>query len=144
MQSRASDFDGAWKYALEMYFEPFLALFFTKAHAAIDWSQPFVFRDAELQQLAPEDQAGKKRVDKLVQVQRRDGVTTWVLVHIEVQAQRDAEFPSRMYRYHARLYDRTRMPIVSLAVLGDTNRQWRPNHFGYDLWDCTLDLRFPW
>jgi hypothetical protein len=52
MASVASDFDGAWKYALEEYFEPFLALFFNEAHAAVDWTQPFSFRDAELQQLA--------------------------------------------------------------------------------------------
>jgi len=66
MEQPPSDFDGAWKYALEQYFAPFLALFFPEAHAAINWGQPITFRDNELHQIAPEDQAGKQRVDKLV------------------------------------------------------------------------------
>ncbi len=134
---------GAWKYALEQFFAPFLALFFPKAHAAIDWNQPITFRDTELQQIAPEDQAGKQRADKLVQVQRRDGQAAWVLVHVEIQSQRDGDFAKRMFRYHARLFDRDRIPVVSLAVLGDDDPNWYPDHFGYDLWDCELLLRFP-
>jgi hypothetical protein len=106
MEQPASDFDGAWKYALEQYFAPFLALFFPEAHAAINWGQEIAFRDTELQQIAPEDQEGKQRVDKLVQVWRRDGTPAWVFVHVEVQSQRDPDFAARMFRYHARLYDR--------------------------------------
>ncbi len=68
MEQPAADFDRAWKYALDQFFAPFLALFFPTAHAAIDWNQPIIFRDTELQQIALEDQAGKQRDDKLVQV----------------------------------------------------------------------------
>lgn len=84
MKQPPSDFDGAWKYALEQYFAPFLAFFFPDVHAAIDWSQPITFRDTDLQQIAPEDPQGKQRVDKLVEVMRRDGTPAWVLIHVEV------------------------------------------------------------
>ena len=40
MEQPPSDYDGAWKYALEQYFEPFLAFFFPDVHAAIDWRRP--------------------------------------------------------------------------------------------------------
>lgn len=143
MEQPASDFDGAWKYALEQYFAPFLALFFPEAHAAIDWGQPFTFRNTELQQIAPENQTGKQRADTLVQVQRRDGTSAWVFIHVEVQSQHDADFPSRMFRYHARLFDRDQVPVVSLAVLGDDDPGWHPDSFGYALWGCALALRFP-
>jgi hypothetical protein len=143
MEQPPSDFDGAWKYALEQYFAPFLALFFPEAHAAINWGQPITFRDNELHQIAPEDQAGKQRVDKLVQVVRHDGTPTWVLIHIEVQSQREAVFAERMFRYSARIFDRERRPVVSLAVLGDEDLTWRPDRFGYALWGCELVLRFP-
>jgi hypothetical protein len=33
--------------------------------------------------------------------------------------------------------------VISLAVLGDERRTWRPNHFGYSLWGCTVRLDFP-
>lgn len=143
MEQPPSDFDGAWKEALEQHFASFLALFFPPAHAAIDWSQPISFRDTELQQIAPDDQAGKQRVDKLVRVRRRDGSPAWIFVHVEVQSQRDSAFAERMFRYHARLYDRDRIPVVSLAVLGDEDLAWRPDRFGYALWGCELNLRFP-
>lgn len=139
----ASDFDGAWKYALEQQFDTFLAFFFPQAYAAIDWQRPVVVRDNELQQVAPEDQAGKQRVDRLVAVHRLDGEPALVLVHIEIQAQRDREFAPRMFRYHACLFDRARLPVASLAILGDTVADWRPDRFGYLLWGCELGLRFP-
>jgi hypothetical protein len=143
MDIPASDYDGAWKEALERSFEPFLAFFFPQVQRAIDWSRPPEFRDTELQQIAPEQQRGKQHVDKLVRVLRVDGSDAWVFVHIEVQSQYDSDFPERMFRYHARLFDRERQPIVSLAVLGDERPEWQPESFRYELWGCELSLRFP-
>jgi hypothetical protein len=143
MATPAADYDGAWKYALEQFFPAFLSLFFPDAHQAIDWAQPVVFRDTELEQIAPEDQAGKQRIDKLVELRRPDGEPALVLVHIEVQSQRDSDFAPRMFRYHARLFDRMKLPMVSLAVLGDEELNWRPNSFGYEQWGCKLRLEFP-
>jgi hypothetical protein len=143
MEQPLSDYDGAWKEALGQYFAPFLELFFPAAFAAIDWSQPVTFRDTDLQQSAPEDQQGKGRVDKLVQVVRRDGTPAWVLIHVEVQSQRETSFAERMFAYNARLFDRERLPIVSLAVLGDDDPAWHPASFGYELWGCAVELRFP-
>ena len=55
-------------------------------------------------------------------VWRGDGQETWVLIHIEVQAQVDADFSERMFVYHYRLFDRFRRPVVSLAILGDEHQ----------------------
>ncbi|NTU83310.1 MAG: DUF4351 domain-containing protein [Chloroflexales bacterium] len=101
------------------------------------------FRDPDLQQIAPEDQQGKGRVDKLVQVVRRDGTPAWVLIHVEIQSQREVIFAERMFCYHARIFDRERLPVVSLAVLGDDDPAWLPASFTYELWGCALELRFP-
>jgi hypothetical protein len=30
-----------------------------------------------------------------------------------------------------------------LAVLGDEQQRWRPQHFGYGLWGCSMRLEFP-
>jgi hypothetical protein len=45
-----TDYDGAWKQALDLYLEPFLRLCFPTVHAGIDWSQKATSRDTELQQ----------------------------------------------------------------------------------------------
>jgi hypothetical protein len=34
-----------------------------------------------------------------------------------------------MYIYNYRIYDRFKHPIVSLAILGDDDINWRPDHF---------------
>ncbi|HLO47218.1 MAG TPA: hypothetical protein VK211_02190 [Kamptonema sp.] len=48
MNEPQADFDGAWKQALDIYFEAFLAFFFAEVHALIDWSIPPVLDFQEL------------------------------------------------------------------------------------------------
>ncbi|RRR69409.1 MAG: DUF4351 domain-containing protein [Candidatus Viridilinea halotolerans] len=47
-----------------------------------------------------------------------------------------------MYCYHSRIFDRERLPVASLSLLGDESPSWRPDHFGYQLGDTDLRLRF--
>lgn len=137
------NYDGAWKEALEIYFEDFMAFFLPAAHAEIDWTRGYTFLDQELSQIVQDAELGARRVDKLVQVWRRNGAEAWVLVHIEIQSQHDAEFSERMYVYHYRIYDRYRRPVCSVAILGDGAQRWRPARFGYELWECEIAFRFP-
>ncbi|MBI2942532.1 MAG: cytosolic protein, partial [Chloroflexi bacterium] len=119
MSDTQSDFDSPWKEALERYFPPFLEFFFPTAHAGIDWQRGHEFLDTELQQVARNAELGRRLVDKLAKVWRRDGQETWVLVHVEVQGQEEADFAERMYVYNYRLFDRHHRQVASLAVLGD-------------------------
>lgn len=121
----------------------FLAFFFPEAHTAIAWERGYEFLDKELQKVVRDAKLGKRLVDKLVRVDTRDGAEAWVLVHIEVQGQADAEFPRRMYVYNYRLFDRYDRRVASLAVLTDNQPQWRPSAFGYELWGCRVGLEFP-
>ena len=114
-----SDFDSPWKEALDRYFPAFLQFFFPNIHADIDWSHDYEMLDKELQQVVRTAEVGRRHVDKLVKVWRRDGQETWVLIHIEVQSQADENFPQRMYVYNYRLHDRYNRTVVSLAVLAD-------------------------
>ena len=101
--SSTIDYDGAWKEALDEYLEPFLRLCFPIVHAGIDWQQGAIPLDQELQEVVRDAEAGKRRVDKLFRVYRRNGTEEWLLVHLEVQSQPDWNLPERMYRYHHRL-----------------------------------------
>ena len=139
----ALDLDGPWKEALDLYLRDVFAFFFPQAHAEIDWSINYQWMDKELQQVAPEGDQGGQTVDKLAKVRLRDGQDVWVFIHLEIQSQHDPNFAQRMFRYHARLYDRYREEVISLAILGDTRRGWRPERFGYARWGCELDLTYP-
>ena len=137
------DYDGTWKEALETYFPAFIHFFLPHVHAEIDWTRDYTFLDQELRQAVHKARLGKRRVDKLVRLWRTDGVETWVLVHVEIQSQRDAKFAERMYIYNYRIFDRFGRQPYSFAVLGDQSVRWRPDRFGEDVWGCFAGIRFP-
>ena len=101
----SADYDSPWKEALDAYFEPFVALLFPQVHRQIDWSRGYESLDKEFQQVVRDAEIGRRYVDKLVKVWTADGVECWVLIHVEVQTARDAEFPRRMYVYNYRVFD---------------------------------------
>jgi hypothetical protein len=111
------DFDTAWKEALDAYFEPFMAFFFADAHREIEWSRGVEMLDKELQQISPESERGRRVADKLARVRRTNGHEEWILVHIEVQSQREREFAERMFVYNYRLFDRYNRKVASFAIL---------------------------
>ena len=83
---------------------------------------------------------GRGTVDKLVRVWTPEGEEAWVLIHVEEQSQHDPAFAERMYVYNHRLRDaHGRMP-VSLAILGDESRSWRPDAYREGRWGCNVLL----
>lgn len=137
------DYDSPWKEVLERYFKEFMQFFFPTAYRGIEWSKPYEFLDKELQQIVRDAELGRRLVDKLVKVLTTEGDETWVVVHVEVQGEAETDFARRMYIYNYRLFDRYDRRIISLAVLADDRKAWRPNHFGYALWGYELSMQFP-
>ena len=143
MRDPRSDIDSPWKEAIEAYFPDFMSFFFPSIHPQIDWIRGYEWLDKELQQIVRDAEIGKRLADKLVKVWHADGTEAWVLIHIEVQNQREPNFSERMYVYNYRLRDRYNRPIVSLAVLGDERPQWRPTEFTTEMWGCRTNFQFP-
>jgi hypothetical protein len=139
----AADYDSPWKEALDLWFEPFLALLFPAVHVEIDWSRGHESLDKEFQAIVREAETGRRYVDKLAKVWTRDGAERWVLIHVEVQTARDADFPERMYVYNYRIFDRYNQAVASLAVLADDDPNWRPSEFRQELFGCETRIRFP-
>lgn len=138
-----SDFDSPWKEALERFLPQFLDFFFPQVFQGVDWSRGYESLDKELQQIVREAELGLRLADKLFKVWRLDGKEAWVLIHAEVQNQREDDFGERMYIYNYRIFDRFRHPVISLALLGDDQRNWRPSRFAYSLWGFSLCVEFP-
>ncbi len=137
------DFDSPWKDVLEAYFREFMAFFFPWIEKGIAWDKRYQFLDKEFQSIVKDAEIGRRYLDKLVRVWRKNGLETWVLIHVEIQASEEAAFAERMYVYNYRTYDRYRRAVVSLAVLADDHPSWRPDRFAYDLWGCEVSLSFP-
>ena len=137
------DYDTPWKNIIETYFEELMAFFFPAAHTDIDWSRPVEFLDKELQQVVRDAEFGRRYVDKLAKVWRKDGAEQWVLAHLEVQGQYEAAFDERMYTYNYRLFDRYKRQVASFAVLSDSDPDWKPGKYESQLWGCNITFTFP-
>ncbi len=101
------------------------------------------FLDKELEEVTKDAEIGRRFADKLVKLYLKNGEEEWLLVHVEVQSQEESDFAARIYTYNYRIYDRYKKTVVSLAVLGDSNPNWKPSQFGYSLFGCTLNFQFP-
>ena len=136
--------DSLWKAILEDVFEDFLRFFFKNADELFDMERGFVFLDKELEQLFPsnQDEFSPKYVDKLVKVFTKTGIEQWVLIHIEVQGNTDANFGRRMFQYYYRIYDKYERPITAFAILTDRNKRFRPQTYEHDFLGTTLRYSF--
>jgi hypothetical protein len=115
---------------------------FPEAAHRVDWRQPVVFLDQELQEVVRDAELGKLRADKLVRVHCLDGEEEWLLIHVEVQGQPDPRLPRRMYDYYHRIRDRYGWPVVSMAVLADPQPDWRPDAYQEEHWGCQLRFAY--
>jgi hypothetical protein len=64
------------------------------------------------------------------------------LAHIEVQTQRDSTLPRRLFDYHYHIERRHRCRVITIAILGDLSRSWRPGSFSSDIPPLGLGLGY--
>lgn len=137
------EFDTPWKETLEQFLKEFLEYFFPIVYGLIDWSFTPENLDTELQQLVREGELGRTVADRLFRVKRKDGAgDIYLLIHTEVQNQRDEDLPHRMFVYHYRIKDRYGQHPIGLAILGDTSTNWRPNQYDWREGDTQINYQF--
>ncbi|MSU33110.1 MAG: hypothetical protein EXS25_10740, partial [Pedosphaera sp.] len=122
-------FDGAWKFTLEEFFEPFMDLCFPSIAKTIDWAQPIEWLDTELQKITHNADQGLQRVDKLIKVAFKDQCQSRFLIHLEIQNQKEVNFENRIYLYNYRIRVCYEENVFSLVVYGDTDPDWQPSKY---------------
>lgn len=140
--SAREDHDSPWKEALEVFFRPFMELLYTDIAQLIDWQHTPEFMDKELQKITRQADNSRRYADKLVKVVLLDGLEQWILIHVEVQGEPEERFAERMFEYFYRIRDRFVKPVISLAVLTDTQVSFRPSRFYYALARCSVEFNF--
>ena len=139
------DHDSAWKRALLKYLPAFFELFFPQIGEQVDWSRRPKFLDKELQTIAPAGGkgGGRRTVDVLVELHWRDSGPMLVLVHIEIQSQKESGFPKRVFFYHARITEIYDKPLCTLVILADKHPLWRPDRYCVTFAGSSLTFEFP-
>lgn len=103
MSQPRAELDSPWKIILNVYFEQFMAYCWPEKHAEVDWKKGYKMLDKELNKIARNASIGNRLADKLIELYRKDGQETYVLLHLEIQGSSDAKFEERMFIYHYRL-----------------------------------------
>lgn len=139
------NFDSAWKEALTDHLPSFFDFFYPQLRHMVLWDRPIRFLDKERKALGPpyKGRAGKRVVDVLVELPWKNEGMVLVLVHIEVQSQKDPAFAERLFYYHARLSERYDRPLMTLVILADPDSEWRPRSYGKSFAGTRLTFEFP-
>ncbi|WP_016953718.1 Rpn family recombination-promoting nuclease/putative transposase [Anabaena sp. PCC 7108] len=142
MTEITANYDETWKEAIGDYFDSFLAFFYPEIYQQIDWTKPPISLDKELEQITASADSKTRHADKLFQVWLLDNQEVWILIHVEVQSQYDKEFSQRMFIYNYRAFDLYQKTVISLAILGDETKSWRPSSYQYGLGSSQLIFNF--
>ena len=129
-------FDLVWKDAIDDFFEDFILFFLPKLYYDIDWTQAFVSLEQELHEIIQAEIPDSKirETDKLVKVFLKNGDSTILYIHIEIQSFFEKEFSKRMYTY-CRLIMR-KYGLEYLTALAVFTGKKTPKHFDRYGWDC--------
>lgn len=121
--------DELWKAIIEEFFIEFLELFYPTLLPKIDFTQNFDFLDKDLPKLFPEAIEIDRKADRIVKVPLKNGEIQWIIIHVEVQGYKDANFARRMFTYYYRLADRFDVPITTLVIYSDNNQENRVSKY---------------
>ena len=136
------DYDSPWKEVAARFFPQLVEFFAPDLHRAIDWSAGYEFLEQELREMLRDAETGSRRVDKVVKVHTLTGDPLYFVLHVEIQAQRDPNFPQRIFLYYYRLYDLFPEQVVSLAILADEEPRWHPDTYKHELYGTRLELKY--
>lgn len=136
------DYDSPWKEILDDYFQDFMLFFFPDTHAAIDWPRGVEFFDKELKKIVQDAELGRRYADKLAKLWLKGGQEIWVMIHVEVQGERETGFELRIYVYNHRIFERYNAPVASFVILTDDDPDWRPAEHRQELFGTETIFRF--
>ncbi len=133
-----TSYDQLMKQVLQARFADFMRLFDPATAAGLDLEAGVTFRDVETFSDIPQ---GKLLVaDIVAEVHTLSGEPKVVVVHVEIQREREAEdFPRRMWRYYIALVQREDKPVIPIALLfygapdGLTRETYEETLFGYTI-----------
>ena len=143
-----NEYDPPWKEMLKDNFEAALAFFFPDVWADVDWQRSYTSLDKELNKIMRNAGVGKRIADLLIKVWLKNGEERFVLIHVEVQGQKEEDFSERMFLYNVRVFDVYRRQlgkapeVVSFALLTDDNPDWNPTGYRYGHWNAETSIRF--
>jgi hypothetical protein len=106
--------DQLFKQVLEAFFPDFLRLFDPATAAHLDLTT-VTFRNPEVFIDLP--QGERRTADVVAEVRSLEGEPELVIVHVEIQREREPHFGHRMWQYYVALRQRENKPVIPIALV---------------------------
>ena len=119
------DHDRLFKALLTTFFADFVELFLPDVDQYLD-KDSIVFMEKEL---FTDVTAGERHEADLVVKARFKGEDAFFLIHVEHQAQVQADFGRRMFRYFARLHEKYQYPVFPVVIFSHDRKRAEPDHY---------------
>jgi len=126
---KRSDFDSGWKEMVEIYFKDGMELLYSELDEIIDYKRGYKFIDKELEEITGKKKSKRKVVDKLAEIRLKNGEGHIVYLHSEFQQGKEKEFTKRIYTYNSLIFNKYKKNTISLVILGDNDKKWRPEEY---------------
>ena len=117
----AIDHDQIFKTLIQAFFREFMELFLPEEAALVDFDRVEFLKQEHFTDVP---RGKRKRLDLVAKAGLKRGGEKFILIHTEFEAEKEMDFPKRVYRYHNRLFDAYDTVIVPVAVFSDDAR-WR-------------------
>jgi len=141
--------DNPWKETLDTLFPLAMQFFLPPSARRTDWTHDYESLETDLRPILPASQTGLLRVDKLVKVWcwqtaevAEAGTQEPEFYHFEVQYRYEQDFEKRMSDYNDVARVQLRSHVISVAILGDENPDWRPEIYHWEKDGCELTFKF--
>jgi hypothetical protein len=112
--------DQLFKQVLEAFFPDFLRLFDPDTAARLDLTT-VTFRNPEVFIDLP--QGERRTADVVAEVRSLEGEPELVIVHVEIQREREPQFSRRMFQYYVALRQRENKPVIPIALVFYAGRE---------------------
>ncbi|MBD1433541.1 hypothetical protein H8B06_11935 [Sphingobacterium sp. DN00404] len=136
--------DELLKGAFEENFADFLRFLYPNADHIFDFSKSIQFMDKELLAIVPDRdrKKGKRVADLLAKVCLKDGTEKYILLNMEIEGGRDAEFAKRIYQYNYRIWDRYDISVATIAVYTGNRDQPKPCEYNLEVLDTSIRFQY--
>lgn len=128
---KRSDYENAWKEVIETYFIDMLK-YLPNIAARVDMELPYEFLNRDFQQMNRDVEPGREYTSKIVRVWLNQEEEEWVIIHLQVQGEYFEHLPRKMFTQTGRIFERYDKRPLTLVILCDEDKNWRPEQFGYD------------
>ncbi len=110
-------YDMLWKEIISKLTFRFIEFFAPKLYSKIDTTVEPDFKEQEFHRLVATKLKGKKITDKLVKLKLTTGNEKYLLIHIEIQANKETDFNERMFQYFYRIIDKYDLKYNDVEVI---------------------------